>query len=403
MTKVMSGIRVVEVADYVFVPSAGAILADWGAEVVKVEHHERGDAMRGRRTGRAAEPLNFNADVETVNRGKRSIGLNLSSAEGVEVLMSLVQTADVFLTSKLPTVRRKLGFDVGDVRRRNPAIVYARGSARGVRGPEAEKGGFDALDFWYRSGTALAMQVQEVDYPPFMPSGAYGDLTGGMNLAGGVAAALLHRALTGETSTVDVSLLGSGVWSFGKGLQESLQRGVNRVQRPRGGTYNPLINTYQTSDGRWIALCCLQAGRYWPHLCRVLDREDLLHDPRFGSDLTIGEHCAEAVEILFEIFAQRTLHEWVTRLATFEGQWSVVQEALMVPSDPQVVANDYLVEAVSSTGESFSVPSPPVQFNETLARPGRAPAFNESGDELLMELGYTAAQVIELRRTKAVT
>src|SRR5580700_4842228 len=147
----MDGVRVLEVADYVFVPTAGAVLADWGAEVIKVEHHEHGDMMRGLRTyypNPNGDPVTFNPIMEMANRGKRSIGINLGDPGGVRTLMELAKTCDVFLTSKLEATRRKLGIDVEDVRRHNPDIVYARGTGHGTRGPEAGTGGFDALDFW---------------------------------------------------------------------------------------------------------------------------------------------------------------------------------------------------------------------------------------------------------------
>ena len=403
MVEVMAGVRVVEVADYVFVPAAGSILADWGADVIKVEHHERGDSMRGLRTGQPARAVSFNPQLEFANRGKRSIGLNLGHESGRRVLMELVTTADVFLTSKLEPTRRKLGFDVEDVRQHNPDIIYVRGSGRGVRGPDAMKGGFDALDFWYRTGAALGVKPQEVESVPFMPSGAFGDLTGAMNLAGGISAALFHRAQTGEALNVDVSLLSSGMWSLGAAVNNARLQHKAPEQRPAGETYNPLINTYRSRDGRWIAICCLQAERYWADFCRVIGRDDLRDDERFATDAGLASNCAEAVKILFEVFAQRTYDEWMGRLESFEGQWAPVQDALAVSTDPQTIANGYVTDSVTSTGEPFTTVVPPVQFDDAPATTRPAPLFNADGDELLTQLGYSMDQILELRIENAVT
>src|SRR5947208_16080882 len=198
----MAGVRVLEVAQYTFVPAAEAVLADWGAQVIKVEHAERGDPQRGlvRLLGleTSKKGSSFFPIMEGPNRGKRSIGLALDNPSCRPVLEKLMANSDVFLTNYLPAVRRQLGIDVDEIRQINPNIIYVRGSGFGQRGPEADKGGFDSTAFWARGGSAAGVTPPGSDHMARMPAGAYGDSLGGMTIAGGIAAALFSRATTGE-------------------------------------------------------------------------------------------------------------------------------------------------------------------------------------------------------------
>jgi crotonobetainyl-CoA:carnitine CoA-transferase CaiB-like acyl-CoA transferase len=199
MTQVMKGVRVLEIAQFTFVPAAGAVLADWGADVIKIEHPVRGDAQRGIvMLQRYAMNQQRNALIQHPNRGKRSVGVDLSTEEGRQVIYELAATADVFLTNYLPSARRKFKIDVEDIRKHNAKIIYVRGSAHGDKGPEREKGGFDSTAFWARGGSAKLVSPPELGGPLTQPGPAYGDTIGGMNIAGGIAAALFHRERTGE-------------------------------------------------------------------------------------------------------------------------------------------------------------------------------------------------------------
>jgi crotonobetainyl-CoA:carnitine CoA-transferase CaiB-like acyl-CoA transferase len=207
MTEVLKGIRVLEVASWGFVPSTGAALADWGADVIKVEPAKTGDPMRGLMTmglmPGGGTPTNFM--FEFPNRGKKSVGIDISTPEGHELLMQLVESSDVFLTSYLPNVRAKLKIDVEDVRARNPKIIYARGSGHGPLGPDADQPGYDSVSFWARGGIGLAISPPDLERPLDQRTPAFGDLIGGLSLAGGIAAAVAGRALGNEPETVDVS------------------------------------------------------------------------------------------------------------------------------------------------------------------------------------------------------
>ena len=189
----MLGVRVVEVAQYTFVPLAGAVLAEWGAEVIKVEHAVTGDAQRGlTNLGAVSAVGRFAPIMEHPNHGKRSVGLALEHPEALEVLYDLVRGSDVFLTNFLPAARARLHIDVADIRKVNPKIIYVRGSALGTKGPQREKGGYDSITYWCRGGSAQGVTPANVDGMLGMPAPAYGDSIGGMTIAGGISAALQY-------------------------------------------------------------------------------------------------------------------------------------------------------------------------------------------------------------------
>lgn len=398
MTAVMQGVRVLEVAEHTFVPAASALLADWGAEVVKIEHVERGDAMRGlASSGIALMGTTVHVLLEHSNRGKQSLALDLTSDEGLEILYQLATTADVFLTNKLPPVRKKLKIDVEDVRAHNPNIIYVRGTGQGERGPDADRGSYDSLAYWCRAGIAMGMKHAADDYAPMPPAPAFGDSIGAMTIAGGIMGALFHRERTGEATTVDVSLLGVGLWSMGAALALSLQHEIPWAPVPVGGpTGNPLVASYKTKDGRFVSLCCLQAAKYWPEACAVVGHPELASDERFAG-AAITEHAAEASALLRGAFEEATLDEWRERLADFSGQWAVVQDTLEAAADPQSVANGYVGDCATADGTPFQLATAPVQYDETPASPRRAPEFNEHGDAILADLGLDWDAIVDLK------
>ncbi|WP_460303387.1 CaiB/BaiF CoA transferase family protein [Actinocorallia aurea] len=397
----LEGIRVLEVAMYGFVPSAGAVLAEWGAEVIKVEHAVHGDPQRGlRQTGSFRVEGEENPNVAHANRGKRSIGLDMSVPEGRELLKELIARADVFLTSFLPSAREKFEIDVAHVRAVNPKAIYARGSALGPRGRESDKGGYDMTAFWSRGATAASITPPNVE-GLVSPTPAYGDTISGTNLAGGIAAALFRRERTGEPSVVDVSLLGSGLWAMGHAI--ALSQLLDRPwEAPVTGGHaslaNPLSGLYRTSDGRYLSFVMLQPGKFWADVCRHIDRPELIDDPRFATAELIAEHTGDAVEILREVLGSRTLAEWTDAFATLAGPWAPVQDTLQVAGDAQIRANEYLIRA-----GGLDLVANPVQFDVAAPAPAAAPEFAAQTEEILQELGFDWDRIIALKAAGAVT
>ena len=397
----LEGIRVLEVAMYGFVPSAGAVLAEWGADVVKVEHAVTGDPQRGLlQTGRYKVKGDPNPNWYHANRCKRAVGIDVSKPAGREVLLELAKTADIFLTNFLPGTRKRFGIDVDDVRAVNPQIIYARGSALGPRGAEADRGGYDMTAFWCRGTSAASLTPPNV--PGLIsPTPAYGDTISGTNLAGGIAAALFKRERTGEPSVVDVSLLGSGLWAMGHGIALSLYLNEAWEAPPAGGPGqpgNPVSGLYKTADGRYISLVMLQPLKFWPEVCHVIGRPELATDPRFTSMEALEEHGLEAIEMLRGVFASKTLPEWTEILGALSGPWAPVQDTLQAAADPQVAANEYIKDA----GDLKLVTSP-VQFDEKSPTLSAAPDFAAQTDEVLLELGLDWDRLLELKSAGAIT
>ena len=399
MTAILNGVRILEVAEHTFVPAASAALADLGAEVIKIEHVERGDAMRGlAASGIAVMGGDVHALLEHSNRGKRSLALDLTQPDGLEILHKLIATSDVFLTNKLPSVRTKLKIGLDEVRAHNDKIIYVRGTGQGERGPDADKGSYDSLAFWARAGTAIGCKRPEYELMPMPPAPGYGDSLGAMTIAGGIMGALFHRERTGEATVVDVSLFGTGLWAMGQAMALSLLLGMPWQAPPSdamGG--NPLVRNYRTKEGRELAFTCLQAGKYWPTLCEILERPDLRDDERFADMASLLENGQAAIAELTEIFGSGTVDEWRERLADWDGQWVVVQHTLEAAEDPQTIANGYLQECETAGGSPFKLVTVPVQYDEEPPRASRAPEFNEHGDDILAELGFDWDAIVDLK------
>ena len=255
--------------------------------------------------------------------------------------------------------------------------------------------------FWCRAGTAATITPPGMEGMIAPPGPAYGDTISGTNLAGGIAAALLKRERTGEPSVVDVSLLGSGLWSMGHTVALTVHLGQRMEAFPpgvHGSPINPLVGLYATSDGRYISFVMMQASKFWADVCRHIDQPELADDPRFDTDENIATNTAEAVQILTKAIATRSLAEWSERFATLAGPWAPVQDTLQAANDAQIRANEYMVQA----GELELVANP-VQFDVAAPESGPAPGFAEQTDEILMELGLDWDRIIELKTVGAVT
>jgi crotonobetainyl-CoA:carnitine CoA-transferase CaiB-like acyl-CoA transferase len=399
----MEGVRVLEVAAWTYVPSAGAVLAEWGADVIKIEHPDSGDPQRGLVTsGLVQASAKVNTMVELPNRGKRSVGLDLRSPEGHALLMELAATSDVFLTNFLPPARAALHIEVDDVRAANPDIIYVRGSGQGQRGPERERGGYDGSAFWARTIAEIAPKAH-LGWPMRQPGPAFGDLIGGMAIAGGIAAALFHRQRTGQATVVDSSLLSTAMWAASATLLGASVNGFYEApSADRTETPNPIVNSYRTIDGRFLALVMLQSDRYWPEFITAVGRPDLVDDPRFATAQARAANRADCIGVLDVIFGAQPMEHWRAVLKDIEGVWAPALRPDEVLEDPQVRANGYLRPITLDDGETFEIVMSPIQFDERVPDLKRAPEHGEHTDEVLLELGYTMEQLIDLKITGAV-
>ncbi len=396
----LEGIKVVEVSTWVAAPVCGVLLAEFGADVVRIENLQ-GDPVRGLVPRGSSGTPAFNWWWEMWNRSKRGMALNLGATEGRDIVHRLAAQSDIFLTNLRPSVLTRAELDYEKISELNPGVVYAHITGYGARGPETERPSFDALAFWTRSG--FASILGEPDGPPVGLEGAMGDHPTGSIALAGIILALYARERTGKGQKVDVSLLGSGCWMNGVDLQWALAFGADPPNLSRKKVPNPLSNSYQARCGRWLRFCMMESDRYWPAFCQALGRPDLQDDPRFTSFVERMANREALISILEEIITTKDRDEWAPIFDKYDLPWDPVQTMTEVAQDPSVLANDYITEYEHFSGQSVKSVASPVQLSETPAgvRYG-APEHGQHNEEILIELGFDWDEIARLKEKRAI-
>jgi CoA:oxalate CoA-transferase len=398
MSGPLTGVKVVEITMFQQGPIAGTRLADLGADVIKVEPKE-GDPGRHfmRLIGATAGLKGHNFYFESHNRNKRSIALDLKSAEGKEIFFKLIDKADVFVTNMSIDAPAKMGLGPDDLMKRNPRLIYAHSSGWGRKGPDARELSFDYTGI-ARSG--LMMSGGEKGSPPgqFLPG--MGDELGGLMLAWGVTAALYSREKTGKGQVVDTSLMGSIIGLIALMLDAPAMLGQEFPRDKRSEAGNPMYNHYRCSDDKWIVVAHLQPERYWPAFCTAMEIPELESDPRFNNMEVRGQNAKELVQILDEKFASKTRDEWMQQLKTGGCISTAIQSLAEVVQDPQALANNYIIEVDHpALGRSKQVGFP-WDFSETPASWRKeAPKLGENTEEILLDLGYSKEELAKLKES----
>jgi crotonobetainyl-CoA:carnitine CoA-transferase CaiB-like acyl-CoA transferase len=386
----LAGLRVVEMGVWVAAPAAGALLADWGADVIKVEP-PTGDPMRN-----AFGSLGIGQDFPNPafaqdNRGKRSVVLDLRQPDDRDRLEELVGTADVFLTNLRPDALDGLGLEPHATVARHPHLVYCSVSGYGLRGEDRNRPAYDIGAFWARSG--LSVQLASSEGVPLNARGGIGDHISGLAALSGLLAAVLEQRHTGRGRVVETSLLRTGTYVLGWDL--SLQETVGRVAKAESRLSNqtPLMNSYRASDGRWFFFTGLEADRHIDKVYRALDREDLHDDPRFANAAALRKHRTEVIATLDAIIAQRPLAEWAERFDDEGVWWAPAQGPADVLEDPQLAATDGFLELHDEAdGTVRRSVNGPVSFSDVPVQPAApAPRLGQHTDEVLKELAYRRA------------
>lgn len=398
-SKPLEGIKVVDLTYYVAGPGSAKFLSDWGADVIKVEPPagEPG-RMTGVTLGVPSED-DFNPYFGTYNANKKAIALNLKSEKGMAVMEKLLSEANVFVTSFRPGALKRLGLDYESVSKKFPKIVWASINGFGEVGPDKDKAGFDTVAFWAKSGAMI--DLTEKDTSPINPTLAFGDASTSCSLAGGICAALLKQARTGEGSKVMVSLFSQAIWQLGSVLVSSQYGDVYPKTRkcPNG----PLVNSYQTKDGEWLFVCVLDDRMYRPFLESALSRPDLADDARYNNAVGAKEHTVEMTAWIAAEFAKYTIDEMVERLTKADIAFERINHVADVLQDPQARANNYIVEVAQKNGQKTLTALTPVRIgteSEDIVYDN--PRIGEHTAEILKNLGYSDAEIAELENEKVI-
>ncbi len=396
----LAGIRVVELGMWVAGPGAGGILADWGADVIKIEPPS-GDPARTF-GGMLGIDDGTNPPFDLDNRSKRSIALDLSSAEGREIVQELIAGADVFLTNIRLEALARVGLSSDELCARYPGLVYALVTGYGIEGEEANRRAYDIAAYWARSGIADALTPPGGNLP--FQRGGMGDHTVAMSAAAMTSAALVHRERTGKGQLVTTSLLRQGAYTIGFDVNVALMWGYNIQLGDRTTMRNPTINNYTAGDGRRFWIVGLEADRHWPPLARAVGRPEWLTDPRYAETPTRAENAPALIAELDAIFATKSLDEWAE---IFEQDpefiWSPVNSVNDLIVDPQFFAAGGVITVPDENGGSLMLATP-ADFYGTPAGPRfRPPRLGENSRSILAELGRNEDDVEALIKAGVVT
>jgi crotonobetainyl-CoA:carnitine CoA-transferase CaiB-like acyl-CoA transferase len=395
----MDGVRVVELGVWVAGPAAGGILADWGADVVKIEP-PAGDPARSFQQMLGGDMPN-NPVFELDNRSKRSVVVDLTTPEGKAVALDLLDAADVFVTNIRPGALARAGLDHATLLARNPRLVYAIITGYGLDGPDADRAAYDIAAFWARSGIAHLLTPPNAD-PPFQ-RGGMGDHSVGISCAAAVSAALFARERTGEGQLVSTSLLRQGVYTVGFDLNMALGWGLTTQVGTREAMGNPAINNYTAGDGRRFWIVGLEGARHWPPLARAVGHPEWLDDERFATPQARAQNARTLIAALDEVFATKTLAEWS---AVFDTEpdffWAPVNGPDDILADPQLRHAGGLVDVPDELGTTTMIASPADFHGTPWAPRWIAPKLGEHTDEVLAELGRTPQQIAAMHEAGAV-
>jgi len=399
----LEGIRVIDLSAMGATPMAAELLAQWGAEVIHIEHPIRGDGGRIIQHGGSSTYLwtEVNYWWELPNLNKKSLTADLAQKEGRDILYKLAATSDVFLSNLRPYEMEKFDLQYETLKKINPKIIFANLTGYGPKGPDANAPGWDQTSFFARAG--ITYTLSDPDGVPFEPRPAQGDFHTSMTTACGIMVALFARERFGIGQEVYTSLFHSGVWMAMFDIQQALLTNQDPPKQKRDSVPNALVNVYKTKDARWIRLTMMQADRYWPAFCQAIEREELEKDPRFDSLEHRKENSVALIKIIDEAFAKRTAAEWYTRLAEGAQSFSLHQKPTEVINDPQARANDFFTPVDHPIYGPIELVLGPITFSET---PGKwqspGPELGQHTEEILLELGYTWEDIAQLKDKQVI-
>jgi formyl-CoA transferase len=399
---IFSGLKVVDLASFIAGPAATTVLADFGADVVKLEPPGTGDPYRYFYMTPPNPRLEENYSWQLTNRNKRSLVVNLKNPQSREILNRLVRWADVLVTNFPPRVREGLKLNYEAVSPLNPRLVYADITGYGELGPEADKPGFDITAFWARSG--LMQFTRDGSSPPAVPVPGIGDHATAISLYAGIVTGLYRRQLTGKGCNVSTSLIANGAWATAAWLQAGLFGAKFNGEIDRKNPPNALAGaSYLTSDQRWVLLCFVEEDKNWPVFAKAIERPDLVADGRFADSKIRRANSSLLVAELDRLFSTQPLAYWKTLLDAARLPYGVVQIPTEIIKDPQLLANKIIVPIEDGSAHpKYTVDSPLTLKESPKVAPRVAPGMGEHTDQVLRELGFNDGQIDDLRAGGAV-
>ena len=397
----LEGLKVIEMATYIAAPGAGGILADWGAEVIKIEPLS-GCPMRYTMANVGADHLKGSPIFDLDNRGKKGLAINTSTPEGVEAVKRLVKDADVFITNVRPGGLERAGLDYDSLKEINPRLVYASVTGYGLQGPDRDRPGFDIAAFYARSGVGWLQTVKGGE-PTTLRTGI-GDHTTSMATVGGILAAIFERQQTGKGRLVEASLLRAGIYAAGSDTAVQLKYGKLGSTKSRHEAIMPISNFFQTKD-TWIVIVPRQGSVDWTAICKAIGQPDLETDPRFDSPKNRRANAAELVDILDAAFAEHDLAYWREKLDAEDLIWAPLMRPADVFADPQAKAAGAYVEVPEEGGGegTYLSPASPIRFPGADDGPkGPSPALGEHTIDTLKASGFSEDEIENLRKAGAI-
>lgn len=388
-------IKVVDLSTYAAVSSTGRLLADWGADVIKVESL-RGDVWRHFGClGKVPAKEDENPCWEINNSNKRDIALNLRDPKGMEVMHRLLKDANIFITNYRMKALAGIKLTYEDLAPKFPHLIWGHLTGYGSQGPDAKRPGFDVATYWARSG--IMMDTGEPSAPPLSTVYAFGDMSTGLVLASGICAALCKQLRTGQGDKVETSLLGNAVWVAGFMVMSAQDKYKDPWPKSRLTPPTQLTNAYRCKDNEWLLLCVPEYNRYYADLCKVIGREDLINDERYNTMAHVmPDHNTEFVHLLDDIFITKTRAEWCELLEKTDIVYDKIVHFKDVSKDEQALACGYVYEHTFLNGEKAMLPNTPVHFLNKRDTIRRAPFLGEDSRSILQELGYTQENIENL-------